>query len=78
MRWNAALADPGRMSFGYVDTDGEIHDAWPPKLGLTEGLPAAVLLRRGTAAGGPRSLPLVASVQGSLKPVVIVYELEQD
>lgn len=77
VRWNAALADQGRMSFGYVDSEGEIHDAWPPKQGLADGLPAAVLLRRGTG-GGPRSLPLVASVRGSLKPVVILYELEQD
>lgn len=78
VRWDAALADTGRVSFGYVDSEGALHDAWPPKLGLVEGLPAAVVLRRGASGGGRDALPLVASVQGSLKPIISVFEREQD
>lgn len=76
-RWTAPLADKGRVSFGYVDAQGELHDAWPPKLGLVEGLPAAVVLRR-EERGATQRPPLVAAVQGSLTPVVTAYQLEQD
>ncbi|MES2857701.1 MAG: hypothetical protein V4704_00795 [Pseudomonadota bacterium] len=77
VRWSAPLADAGRVSFGYVDGEGEIHDSWPPELGLAEGLPAAVVLRRG-GRGDTRAPPLMAAVRGSLKPIVSPYELEQD
>lgn len=77
VQWSTALADDSRVRFGYVDAEGELHEAWPPRLGLAEELPAAVVLRRGGRAG-ERLKPLVASVQGSLKPLVAVYELEQD
>lgn len=77
VRWSAALADAGKVSFGYVDGEGEIHDAWPPDLGLAEGLPSAVVLRR-DERGDTRALPLVAAVRGSLKPIFSPYELEQD
>lgn len=77
VQWSAALADDSRVSFGYVDGEGELHDEWPPRLGLAEELPAAVVFRRGGRVGG-QLRPVVASVRGSLKPIVAVYELEQD
>lgn len=76
-RWDLPFADTRQASFAYLDDAGKLHDAWPPRLGVQEALPAAVVLRR-TASDGAERTPLAAAVLGARTPVYRVSELEQD
>lgn len=76
--WRLPLAQARDASFAYLDAQGDSHDTWPPALGLATPLPAAVVLRRKAYPGAMPPAPVVASVHGSLKPVLRVFELEQD
>jgi general secretion pathway protein J len=75
--WDVPFADTRAASFAYLDETAKLHDAWPPRLGVQEALPAAVVLRR-TAGDGTQRMPVVAAVRGARKPVDRVSELEQD
>lgn len=76
-RWDLPFSDTRSASFAYLDEAGELHEVWPPALGLQDALPAAVVLRR-TAADGVERTPVVAAVLGAREPVYRVSELEQD
>jgi general secretion pathway protein J len=75
--WELAFADTVRAHLAYFDENGELHERWPPALGMQDALPAAVVLRR-TGGDGVERTPLVAAVRGARTPVYSVSELEQD
>ncbi|MEG3191871.1 hypothetical protein [Lysobacter sp. D1-1-M9] len=74
-RWQLPLRDgqPGR--FAFVDSQGGLHDSWPPEQGMQDALPASVALLSG--AGTEARLRL-ASVRGPLQPQVVPFQLEQE
>lgn len=76
-RWKLPLASVSRAWFVYLDEAGETHREWPPNLGLSTPLPAAVALLRLDHDRKPLP-PVLAAVHGTLKPVPRVFELEQD
>lgn len=70
------LPDATEAHFMFIDKDGKPHAQWPPALGMQEDLPSTVALVQ-TLAGG-RQRVWAASVSGSLKPLALPFELEQD
>ena len=50
----------------YVDATGEAHDAWPPPLGQSPQLPAAIYLEGGTDTG---KVVVIASPNGPTAPI---------
>ncbi len=75
-RLELPLLDTVSASFGYVDGDGKIHSQWPPRLGIPDHLPAAVILNQRSATG--REQVWATSVAGGLNPVVKPFEPEID
>src|SRR5690606_36894527 len=63
-------------AFAYMDSDGAVHDRWPPALGLHENLPASVLLRLQDDTGKTRLW--AAAIVGARNPVSRPYEAEED
>ncbi len=65
---------PGVRSarFAYMDKEGKLHAQWPPKLGLHEHLPAAILLSQDMEDGGSRVW--AAAISGSRNPYLNPFE----
>ena len=65
---------PGVRSarFAYMDKEGKLHAQWPPKLGLHEHLPAAILLSQDMEDGGNRVW--AAAISGSRNPYLNPFE----
>ena len=77
VRWTLVLAFISDARFVYLDEKGKAHDAWPPRLGESLPLPAAVALVRKDLDGKPMP-SLVAAVRGARKPLYRPFELEQE
>ena len=43
-RLDLPLRGTSRANFSYMDAEGRLHSQWPPKLGLHDHLPAAIVL----------------------------------
>lgn len=70
-----ALPRSGALRFHYLDADGELHDRWPPALGIWTHLPAAVVLELEPDPGIDDTGTLVASaVLGPRDPIDMPYE----
>lgn len=69
---------PGVTSanFGYLDKDGRLYDQWPPKLGLHDHLPAAIVLEQEMDDGGQRQW--AANIAGARNPRFNPFEAESD
>lgn len=62
--------------FEYLDREGRLHPQWPPALGISDHLPAAVGL---VLEGAPEDQRVwLASVIGMRNPVPVMYEPETD
>lgn len=70
------LPDTVSASFGYVDGAGELHSQWPPRLGLPNHLPAAIVLVQRSASGHEQAW--ASAIAGSLNPVRKPFEFEDD
>jgi general secretion pathway protein J len=74
-RFAVALPEVERARFVFIDSEGAVHDGWPPALGEQSGLPGAVAIER-TDYDGRRSVR-VASVLGHLVERIDRYESEE-
>jgi len=74
-RFAVALPEVERARFVFIDSEGAVHDGWPPALGEQTGLPGAVAIER-TDYDGRRSVR-VASVLGHLVERIDPYEPEE-
>lgn len=70
------LPDGGPARFAFLDSGGELHDRWPPALGLHEQLPAAIALIIEPAGRSGRVW--LAPVSGARNPFYQAYEHEAD
>lgn len=72
------LAMPGAVSasFAYVDVTGKTYPQWPPKLGLFDHLPAAIVLQH-VDQSGYKHLWAV-QIAGALNPVILPFEAQND
>lgn len=70
------LPDTVSASFGYLDPDGKIHAQWPPKLGMPDHLPAAIVLQQLSVSG--REQVWATPVAGTLNPLLRPFEAESD
>lgn len=75
-RLDLPLPDTVSASFGYMDKAGKIHADWPPKLGLADHLPSAIILRQVSASG--REQIWAARIAGALSPVRRPFEADID
>jgi general secretion pathway protein J len=69
---------PGAIGahFGYLDKQGRVHDEWPPKLGLHDHLPAAIVLTQEMDDGSQRLW--AASIAGARNPRFNPFEADLD
>ena len=73
-----ALPLPGAASatFEYLDNDGRTHAQWPPKLGLHDQLPAAIVLRQKMDDGNERLW--ASAIIGARNPRYNPFEVDLD
>lgn len=64
------------VSFSYLDKTGKSHSQWPPKLGLHDQLPAAIMLRQEMDDGSIRLW--ATAIVGLHNPRFNPFELELD
>lgn len=74
-RWSLPLRDTDAARFAYLDANGELHEGWPPAMGLQQALPASIALVREGVAG---DRVVLAAVRGPLDPQYMPFELWQD
>lgn len=46
------LNDADALAFSYLDSDGKVHDTWPPKQGLQDPMPQTIQLQIAGQGGG--------------------------
>lgn len=71
-----SLPGMGRLQLHYLDDAGEVHDRWPPALGMWPQLPAAVVLEVAPGADGTGAASVVAAIMGPREPKELPYEPE--
>lgn len=69
-----ALPRAARLRFHYMDDEGELHDRWPPSLGVASQLPAAILLELEPAPGEAGGRLVAAAILGPRDPIDRPYE----
>ncbi len=69
---------PGAVSakFEYLDKDGRTYGQWPPKLGLHDQLPAAIVLRQKMDDGKERLW--ASAIMGARNPRYNPFEVDLD
>lgn len=69
---------PGVVSadFAYIDSQGGVHQQWPPASGVGDHLPAAVVAR--LTHGSGRTVIWAAPIHGARNPIYSPYEMETD
>lgn len=63
-------------NFAYMDKEGRMHEQWPPKLGLHEQLPLAILLKQDMDDGSQRLW--AAHIAGMRNPHFNPFEADLD
>lgn len=72
--FSTRLPRASRATFSFIDAEGEVHDRWPPKLGLHPDLPAMVTLKIELESG--RTQQWASTIAGARTPYYSPYELE--
>lgn len=72
------LGRDGTARFEYVDAGGRTYSQWPPALGMSDHLPASIVLLRADESGTSR--PWAASISSVPNPpdIAPMYEPDQD
>ncbi|QDW66348.1 PulJ/GspJ family protein [Luteimonas granuli] len=70
------LPGGGPAHFGFIDREGEVHAEWPPRLGLHDQLPAAIMLT--IEADGQPAHVWIAAVAGDRNSYYRAFEREPD
>ena len=65
-----------RAKFEYLDNDGRTYGQWPPKLGLHDHLPAAIVLRQEMDDGNERLW--ASAIAGAKNPRYNPFEVDFD
>ena len=63
-------------SFGYLDKEGRLYEEWPPRLGLHDHLPAAIVLKQEMDDGSERLW--AADIAGARNPYLNIFEPSAD
>lgn len=66
----------GTLRFHYFDSEGGVHDQWPPAQGIWPQLPAAIALEISTDWTGTPATVVVEGVLGPRIPLDLPYEEE--
>lgn len=66
------------LRFAYLDADGKLHDSWPPKLGVANPLPEAIVATWDGGQSNRGGRVLVAHIAGAKRPVYRPFEREVD
>lgn len=71
-----ALPRASKATFSYLDGDGKLYSQWPPKLGLHDHLPAAIVLTQEQPAGP--TLLWASAITGARNPLPAPFQSDDD